>query len=109
MVYLKLQPYKQLSVSMRKNLKLSTKYYDLFKFLRRIGVVAYKLELPPGSRIHPVFRVSLLRRQIGDGASAQPELPLVRNDEEKIMPMPQAVLDKRIRKGKGPLARIVSC
>lgn len=31
MVYLKLQPYRQLSLALRKNLKLSTKFYGLLK------------------------------------------------------------------------------
>ncbi|KAH0729855.1 hypothetical protein KY289_001043 [Solanum tuberosum] len=58
LVYLKLQPYRQTSVEVYKNLKLSAKYYGPYKVIKRIRSVAYHLELPQGSQIHPVFRVS---------------------------------------------------
>ncbi|KAJ4718791.1 Ty3/gypsy retrotransposon protein [Melia azedarach] len=99
MVYLKLQPYRQLSVSMRKNLKLSAKYFGPFKVLQRIGKVAYKLELPASSRIHPVFHVSLMKKKVGE-EQVQTQLPLMDVADEKLIPTPQAVLDRRVRKRK---------
>lgn len=64
MVYLKLQPYRQASVSMR-NMKLAPKFYGLYKIMKKVGKVAYKLELPSTSRVHPTFHVSQLKKHIG--------------------------------------------
>ncbi|XP_071905639.1 uncharacterized protein [Coffea arabica] len=78
-VYLKLQPYRQTSVAVRKNLKLSSKYYGPYKILQRVGNAAYRLELPASSLIHPTFHVSLLKPSAKNHAVTQ-ELPLTTTD-----------------------------
>ncbi|MCO5607155.1 hypothetical protein L7F22_061348 [Adiantum nelumboides] len=44
--------------------KLSSRFCGPFKILRRVGFMAYKLELPANSRVHPVFHVSRLRQRL---------------------------------------------
>ncbi|KAL5712760.1 hypothetical protein ACHQM5_014900 [Ranunculus cassubicifolius] len=75
MVYLKLQPYRQVSLSMRRNLKLAPKYYGPYKILERIGLVAYRLDLPTSTSIHPVFHASQLKIQVGQNVIPQSTLP----------------------------------
>lgn len=63
-VYLRLQPYIQSSLAPRSNQKLAFRYFGPFKILSTVGAVAYKLELPASSRIHPIFHVSQLKKAV---------------------------------------------
>ena len=99
-VYVRLQPYRQISVSLRRNAKLAPRYYSPFRILERIGQVAYRLELPATSRIHPVFHVSKLKEQLGARISSQPQLPITIGEQEELGARPLAVLDRRVRRNK---------
>jgi hypothetical protein len=74
-VFVKLRPYRQNSVAGRRINKLAKRFYGPFKLLNAIGDVAFQLELPPTSRIHPVFHVSQLKSCFDDSIPPL-ELPL---------------------------------
>ena len=69
---MRLQPYKQMSLKKKnKDNKLAPKYYSPYKVLQTIGIVAYKLELPPYSNVHLVFHVSFLKKVTGNKIPVQ--------------------------------------
>ena len=95
-VFLRLQPYKQMSLKKnKKDNKLSPKYYVPYKVLQKIGTMAYKLELSTSSRVHTVFHVSCLKKVIGDKILVQTILP--KHDEEgKIILKPKSITKTRV-------------
>lgn len=90
-VYLKLQPYIQSSLAPRVNQKLAFRFFGPFKIIQRIGVVAYKLELPRSSQIHPVFHVSQLKRAVPTNTVIA-SLPSALNG----LQVPEAILQRRV-------------
>lgn len=95
LVYPKLQPYRQQSLSKRGCAKLAARFYGPFPVvLQRIGAVAYKLQLPSTSKIHPVFHVSQLKKAVGS-SSATPTLPANINEALVWEGVPEEVLGVR--------------
>lgn len=65
LVPLKLQPYRQNTMKKRTSEKLAKRFFGPFKIIKYVGEVAYLLDLPSSSHIHPVVHVSLLRPYFG--------------------------------------------
>jgi hypothetical protein len=57
--------------------KLSPRYVGPFEILEKIGVVAYRLALPPNlSGIHNLFHISMLRKYVPDPTHVLESEPL---------------------------------
>ena len=65
----------QSSLADRANQKLAFKFFGPFRIIERIGSVAYRLELPASSSIHPVFHVSQLKKAVGGQHVVEKNLP----------------------------------
>jgi hypothetical protein len=94
LVYLRLQPYRQSSIKNNGTEKLKPQFYGPYKVQRKVGAVAYELDLPRGSEIHNVFHVSCLKRALGQHVVANEELPLV-DEEGHLILIPEEILEVR--------------
>jgi hypothetical protein len=80
LVFLRLQPCRQSSLKKNGAEKLKPRFYGPYRIMRRVGEVAYELELLEGRKIHNMFHVSCLKKEVGQFINTSKELPLL--DEE---------------------------
>jgi hypothetical protein len=62
--------------------------------LQKIYSMAYKLELPSSSRVHPIFYVSYLKKLRGDKISIQNIFPYL-DEEVKVILEPEKITETR--------------
>ncbi|GJZ17220.1 putative mitochondrial protein [Tanacetum coccineum] len=96
-VYVKLQPYRKATLRQGKQNKLLPKYFGPFLIIKKVGKVAYKLQLRNSSQIHPVFHVSQLKLYKGPVPKSSSQIPAINNDG-LILEEPLDVLDRRMAK-----------
>ena len=93
-VLVRLRPHKQTSASGTTHSKLAKRFYGPFQITKRIGSVAYQLQLPPDSRIHPLFHCSLLKLYLPSNDSVPLSLPPKSIDNQPCI-FPLAILDTK--------------
>ena len=89
MVFIWLQHYLQSSAFKCAHQKLASCFFGPYQIIK---MVAYKLQLPKGARIHLVFHVSLLKKYVGDATIKSTDLPTV-TDEGVVNLEPETLLD----------------
>ncbi|WMV55678.1 hypothetical protein MTR67_049063 [Solanum verrucosum] len=78
--------------------KLSSRYVSPYRILKRIGKMAYELELPADlAAVHPVFHVSLLKKCVGDPAFVVPLESLAVKNSLSYEDVPVEILDRQVR------------
>ena len=59
--------------------------------------MAYKLKLPPYSRVHPIFHVSCIKKVIGDKIPIHTILPEI-DEEGKLILIHEMIIERSIKK-----------
>lgn len=98
-VWLKLQPYRQTSVQMRTNQKLTHKCYGPFQIADTVGSIPCKLTFPSSVKIHNVFHVSQLKGFRGTLPSTPHITTWLKGHHVTQGVQSLAVLDRRVVKG----------
>ncbi|PHT27112.1 hypothetical protein CQW23_33287 [Capsicum baccatum] len=79
--------------------KLSPHYVGPYQILKKIGTLAYELELPASlGSIHPVFHISMLKKCIGDHSMVFPVEGIKVIDSLSDEKEPIEILDRQVRK-----------
>ncbi|KAL4022855.1 hypothetical protein IC575_016601 [Cucumis melo] len=98
MVFLKVAPMKGV-LRFEKKGKLSPRFVGPFEILERIGLVAYRLALPPSfSAVHNVFHVSMLRKYVADPTHVVEFEPLQISENMSYEEQPVEILARKVKK-----------
>ncbi|WMV49885.1 hypothetical protein MTR67_043270 [Solanum verrucosum] len=79
--------------------KLSPRYIGPYRIAKRIGNVAYELELPQElAAVHPVFHISMLKKCMGDPSLIISTENIEIKDSLSYEEIPVQILDRQVRK-----------
>ncbi|WMV38246.1 hypothetical protein MTR67_031631 [Solanum verrucosum] len=97
-VYMKVSPMNDVMRFGKKG-KLSPMYIGPYRISKRVGSVAYELELPQElPAVHPVFHVSILKKCMGDPSLIIPTEDIGIKDSLSYQEIPVQILDRQVRK-----------
>ena len=96
-VFLKISPVRGV-MRFGKSGKLSPRFVGPFEILRRVGVVAYQLALPPNlTSAHDVFHISMLKKYISDPSHKIDFSELEIQEDMSYVEKPLMILDTKER------------
>ncbi|KAL0555988.1 hypothetical protein IC582_004491 [Cucumis melo] len=109
-VFLKLSPWQGV-VHFRRKGKLSPRYIGPYQITERVGLAAYRLELPIElARIHDVFHVSMLTKYIPNPSHVLLEQPVELKEDLSYVEEPVQILDRKeqvLRNKTIPLKKVL--
>ncbi|KAJ9555801.1 hypothetical protein OSB04_010415 [Centaurea solstitialis] len=97
-VMLKVSPWKGI-IRFGKRGKLSPRFLGPFTILEKVGLQAYRLELPPEmDGIHPTFHVCYLRKCLAEEESVIPLSEIRVDNGNRCIEEPEAILESKTKK-----------
>jgi len=75
--------------------KMTPWYSGLLEILDRVGLVAYRLALPPMVKVHNVFHVSLLNKYVHDSNHIIDWFVIHVEPEGEFLSEPQCIIDMK--------------
>ena len=90
-MFVRLQPYKHISLKNEGKNKLAPKFYGPYHITKNISQVAYELHLLDKIHIHNVFHVSCLKKMLGQHQTVHTILPML-HDKGRIIWEPKEII-----------------
>ncbi|GKC35330.1 hypothetical protein Tco_1047714 [Tanacetum coccineum] len=98
-------------IQFEKRGKLNPRYIGPFKILKRIGLVAYKLELPEElSNVHSTFHISNLKKCLSDESLVISIKELQLDDKLNFVEEPVEIMDrevKQLKQSRIPIVKVI--